>query len=128
MSKKIAPYLAATKVFRGQEAADLLTEVRALEQKVKDLQVMMNGDRTPGQLDLDGDVSLRQRAGVAMYGLYGNFSDIPGSAKQQYEIAAEEFAPLYNKTKALMLEFDKMDKKMGDIGAPLTPGRLPEWK
>ncbi len=128
MNKKIAPYKAATKAFRGQEAADLMTEVRALEDKVKELQMIMNGDRTPGRLDLDGDVALRQRAGTALYGLYGNFSDIPGSAKQQYDIAAEEFRPLYRKTNALMSEFEQMDKKLGEIGAPLTPGRLPEWR
>jgi len=128
MNQKIAPYKAATKVFRGQEAADLLTEVRELETKVKNLQLMLSGDRTPRQLDLNGDVSLRQRAGVAMYGLFGNFSDVPGSAKQQYEIAAEEFKPLYDKTKALIQEFDAMDKKLGEIGAPLTPGRLPNWR
>ena len=128
MNKKIAPYKAATKVFHGQEAADLMNELRSLANKVKNLQLMLSGDRTPGQLDLDGDVALRRRAGTAMYGLFGNFSDIPGSAKKQYEIAAEEFAPLYSKTKALMLEFEKMDKKMGDIGAPITPGKLPDWR
>ena len=128
MSEKIAPYKAATKAFRGQEAADLMAEVRILEYKVEELELMLSGDRDPGRLDMDGDVSLRQRAGMAMYGLFGNFSDVPGTARQQYEIAAEEFRPLYRRTRALMDEFDAMDRKLGDIGAPLTPGRLPDWK
>ena len=128
MSKKLAPYKAATKAFRGQDAVDLMTEVRALESKVKELQLLLNGDRTPGQLDLDGDVALRQRAGTALYGLFGNFSDVPESARQQYEIASEEFRPLYRKTNALMDEFKAMDVKLGNMGAPLTPGRLPKWK
>jgi len=128
MQQKIAPWKAATKVFRGQESVDLMTEVKALENKLKEVQLMMNGDRDLGALDLDAEVAVRTRAGKAMYGTYGNFSDIPGSAKQQYKIASELITPIYDKTKALMKEFEAMDKKMGQIGAPLTPGRLAEWR
>jgi hypothetical protein len=128
MNEKIAPYKAATKAFRGEEAAALLADVRTLEDKVEELQVMLNGDRDLSRLDLDADVALRQRAGFALYGLFGNFSNVPGSARQQYQIAAEEFKPLYDKTKALLSEFEMMDKKLGDMGAPLTPGRLPDWR
>jgi hypothetical protein len=65
---------------------------------------------------------------MSFIGVFGNFSDVPGNARQQYEIASEEFRPLYEKTKALLQEFEAMDRKLGDIGAPLTPGRLPVWK
>ena len=128
MNGKIAPYKAAAKAFRGQESVDLLASVKDLEDKVKELQLMLNGDGDPGRLDLDGDVALRRRAGIALYGLYGNFSNVPGSARQQYEIAADEFRPLFRRTNALMKEFDAMDQKLGNMGAPLTPGRLPNWK
>ena len=128
MAGKIAPWKAAGKVMRGQSGADLLKEVGLLEQKVKELQLMLNGDGDRGALDLDGDVALRQRAGLSFFGVFGNFSDIPGNAKQQYDIASEQFRPLYEKTKALLQEFEAMDRKLGDIGAPLTPGRLPVWK
>ncbi len=128
MSGKIAPWKAAVKAFRGQEANDLQTKVNALEDKVKKLQVMLNGDGNYAQLDLDGEVSLRQRSGLALYGLFGNFSDVPGTARKQYEIAAEEFRPLYDQTRGLLQEFREMDQKLGDMGAPLTPGRLPVWK
>ncbi|MEA1878660.1 MAG: glycosyl hydrolase [Bacteroidota bacterium] len=128
MQTKIAPWKAATKVFRGQEAADLFAEVRDLEDKLKEIQVMLSGDRDLRSLDMDADVGLRSRAGTALYGLYGNFSEIPGSARQQYKIASELFTPIYNKTKALIKDFEAMDEKMGDVGAPLTPGRLPDWK
>jgi hypothetical protein len=127
LQQKIAPWKAATKAFRGQEGAALFAEVTALEEKLKEVQLMMNGDPDKGRLDLDGDVSLRGRAGTAMFGLWGNFSDIPGSAKQQYDIASKLLTPIYKKVKALIPEFEAMDEKMGKVGAPLTPGRLPSW-
>ena len=128
MKAKIPAWKAATKAFRGQQAADLLSEVRALEAKLKEIGIMLDGDPDKGRLDMDADIALQQRAGTALFGLYGNFSDIPGSAKQQYEIASKLFTPVYTKTKALLKEFEAMDKKLGDMGAPLTPGRLPNWK
>jgi photosystem II stability/assembly factor-like uncharacterized protein len=128
MNQKIAPWKAAVKAFRGQEAIDLLTTVNGLEDKLKQLDLMLNGDPDPASLDLDSEVPLRQHAGLSLYGLFGNFSDVPGSARQQYEIASEEFRPLFEKTRSLLTEFAAMDKKLGDIGAPLTPGRLPAWK
>ena len=128
MQAKIAPWKAATKAFRGQEAIDLLNEVKELESKLKQVRTMLNGDSDLGALDMDADVGLRQRAGAALFGLFGNFSDIPGSARQQYEFASELLTPIYQKTKSLMKEFDEMDIKLGEMGAPLTPGRLPDWK
>jgi len=128
MSAKIDPWKAATKAFRGEEAVKLMASVKELENKVNELQLMLNGDPDPGRLDLDGEVSLRRRAGFAMYGLWGNFSDVPGNARYQYEVASELFRPLYEKTRALLPEIEKMDQRLGSMGAPLTPGRLPDWK
>jgi photosystem II stability/assembly factor-like uncharacterized protein len=128
MQEKIAPWKAAVKAFHGQEAVDLMASVNDLQDKLEALQLIMNGDPDRGTLDLDSEVALRQHAGSSLFGIFGNFSDVPGSARQQYEIAAQEFKPVYDRTKTLMTEFAAMDKKLGEIGAPLTPGRLPEWK
>ena len=45
-----------------------------------------------------------------------------------YDIAADEFEPVLEKARSLLLDFEAMDRKLGDMGAPLTPGRLPDWK
>lgn len=128
MQQKIAPWKAATKAFRGQEAADLLSAVNALEKKLETVQIMMNGDPDLAALDMDAEVGIRTRAGGALFGLFGNFSEIPGSARQQYEFATQMLKPIYAKTKELIKEFEAMDQKMGAVGAPLTPGRLVDWK
>lgn len=128
LQKKIDPWKAATKVIRGQEAIDLLADVVDLEKKLKEVNIMMSGDPDLRSLDMDADVGIRSRSRRAIFGVLGNISDIPGSAKQQYEFASKLLTPIYSKTKALVKEFDAMDKKMGDVGAPLTPGRLVDWR
>jgi len=128
LNANIAPYKAATKAFSGEQAIQLLKEVIALENKVKAVQIKLNGDRTYGELDLDAPYALRQRARSTIGDIMGSTSNIPGSAKRNYEIAADEFAPILEEVNALKLEFEKMDQKLGTINAPVTKGRLPNWK
>jgi len=128
MNAKIAPYKAATKALRGQDAVDLMKEIAALEDKITAIRIKMNGDGTYRALDLDGDYGIPQRASSAIFAIMGSTSNVPGSSKRDYNIAADEFTPILEEVRALVMEFHEMDQKLGTMGAPLTPGRLPNWK
>jgi photosystem II stability/assembly factor-like uncharacterized protein len=128
MNTRLDVYRAAAKALRGEEASSLLNDVHELEIKLKEVQVMLSGDPVPGNLDLDGDYTLRSRSRNAIYDVMGTTSDITGTAKRNYEIAADEFAPVLEKAKELEALFRQMDNRLGETGAPLTPGRLPDWK
>jgi uncharacterized coiled-coil DUF342 family protein len=128
MNDKIPAYRAATKAFNPTVANKLLQEIDELENKLEEVEVILNGDRTTRTLDLDGDYSLRSRARNAAFDNMRATTNITGTSKQNYEIAAEEFAPILEKVKMLKEEFKRMDQKMTDLEAPLTPGRLPDWK
>jgi hypothetical protein len=47
--------------------------------------------------------------------------------RDDYTIAAQEFAGELAKLKALSSETAKLEQEMEKAGAPWTPGRLPEW-
>lgn len=128
MQDKIEPYKAATKAFSGRQAVDLMNEVLSLENKLEELQVALNGDRDYNRLDLDPLPSLRGRVRTAVYSVSGSTSNITGTAKKTYDIAAEEFDPVYDKIKALVAEFEAFDEKLDVLGAPTTEGRFPDWK
>lgn len=128
MNGKLPAYRAALKAFRGEEAISLEKEIVSLEKSITALQVMISGDRIYGTLDLDGDYDLRTRSRNAIFDVIGSTSDITGTALRNYDIAADEFAPVLQKTRELAARFEAMDKKLGEMGAPLTPGRLPDWK
>lgn len=128
MNDKIPAYRAATKAFNAPVANKLLQEIDELENKLEEIEMILNGDRTMRTLDLDGDYTLRSRARNAAFDNMRATTNITGTSKQNYEIAAEEFAPLLEQVKMLKEEFKKMDQKMTDLDAPLTPGRLPDWK
>ncbi|MFP4488984.1 MAG: WD40/YVTN/BNR-like repeat-containing protein [Bacteroidales bacterium] len=128
MNDRIDPWKAATKAFGGQQAAELMKEVREMENKLEKAQVALNGDRDYNRLDLDPVYSLSNRVRSAVYGVSGSTSEITGIAKKNYDIAAGEFAPVYEEIKALVKEFDAFDNRLDEMGAPTTPGRFPEWK
>ena len=128
MNDKIPAYRAATKAFNATVANKMLQEIDELENKVEEIEMIINGDRTKGTLDLDGDYALRSRARNAAFDNMRSTTNITGTSKQNYMIAAEEFGPVLEQVKMLKEEFEQMDKKLTDLGAPLTPGRLPDWK
>jgi hypothetical protein len=46
-----------------------------------------------------------------------------------YKIAAEEFGPVLEKLRALVtVDLANLEKQLEAIGAPHTPGRIPDWK
>ncbi len=128
MEDKIAPFKAATKAFPGEEGIKLLKHVRALEAKVKEVDILLNGDRDYSRLDMDPPYVLGRRAGSAIFDIYGSLGNVPGSSKRNYEIAADEFTPILEKVKALKVDFEKAEEHLGEINAPVTKGRLPNWK
>jgi photosystem II stability/assembly factor-like uncharacterized protein len=128
MNDKISIYKALVKTLDGESGAHLTEATKSLEARVKNLQTMLNGDRIPGDLDLDGDYSVRGRSRNAVGDVMGSTSNVGGTALRNYDIAADEFAPILELAKELKLEFDKIDAHLDEMKAPATPGRLPDWK
>lgn len=128
MNTRLSAYKAATKGFPAAEANSLMKEVRDLEAKVKAVNVQLNGDRDYNRLDIDGEYSTSQRAQNAIFDVFGSTSNVTGTSLTGYDIAADEFTPILSAVKALMTDFRNMDNRLGQMGAPLTPGRLPDWK
>ncbi len=128
LKDKIAPYKAATKAFPGADGIKSLKQILALEAKVKEVEIMLGGDRDYGRLDLDAPYALNRRAGSALFDVFGYSGNLPGSSKHNYEVAADEFAPLLEKVKELQNNFKEVEDAMGKMNAPITKGRLPNWK
>lgn len=128
MSTKITNYKAAAKALPIQESLSLLAEIEALEKEVEAVNIAMNGDSDVGRLDMDQEYSMRQRAQNAAFDVFGSLSNITGTSLRNYDIAADEFAPVLESVKALQPKFESMDQKLGTMGAPLLPGALPDWK
>ena len=64
-----------------------------------------------------------------MYGYSRSTSEPTKTMEEGYEIIKTEFELIYNKLKDLIeTDLKNLEYKMEEIGAPWTPGRLPDWE
>ena len=89
----------------------------------------MFGDPTKGRLDMDTQPGIARRISSAIYEQWNSTSAPTRTQLDAFQIVEEEFAPVYEKLqKILSLTVKNIEKRLDDIGAPFTPGRLPDWR
>jgi hypothetical protein len=71
------------------------------------------------------DLPLTYRLGEMTSATYGSSGEIPGIAKEQMEILKQEFPPVLQRVRKAGEDLGLLDKKMDEIKAPWTPGRIP---
>ncbi len=102
--------------------------LRTIENRLDDLTVALNGDRTISSRNEPTPWSISRRAG-AVYGLLLNVrSDVPAQYKESYEIAASAFGDVLAALKSVETDLSSLEAELEKLGAPYTPGRIPDWR
>ncbi|MDJ0939994.1 MAG: hypothetical protein QNJ00_09535 [Woeseiaceae bacterium] len=101
--------------------------VRSIEARLADVNVLLNGDSTIASRNESVPWSISQRAFVVYQGLLDTRTPIPGMYEESYATAAAEFADALGRLTALERELDGLEARLERMGAPHTPGRVPEW-
>jgi photosystem II stability/assembly factor-like uncharacterized protein len=107
---------------------DFVSDIRAIEAKLKEVSQQFYGDGVAGRLDIDAPPSLMNRLFSAIYDGFGSTSDPTTTMKEQLQLAGEEFEGVMNALKAVNNDIKALEQKLEAAGAPYTPGRMPEWK
>jgi photosystem II stability/assembly factor-like uncharacterized protein len=128
VSSKIQHFKAALKSVTAEQT-ELRGDIRSLESKVREIDRKLFGDRTARRLDKDVEPGLSRRINSTIRDQWRSTSAPTQSQREAFQIVAEEFPPILQALKQIVEEdVKKIEKKLEDIGAPYTPGRLPEWK
>jgi len=112
-------------------AADptLRDSLRAVELRLKDIDVELSGDKTRSRHNEPAPASIVGRVEQVVNGHWYTTDDPTATQRRNYEIAASEFSPLLEKLRTLILvDLAKIESAAEAAGAPWTPGRVPEWK
>ena len=108
---------------------DLYAEIKALENKLGGLQRQLFGDRMYSRVDQDTEPGLSQRIGRILGEQRSSSSAPTQTQRDNFRIVEEEFMPIYQALRKIATtDVKSIEKKLDDIGAPYTPGRLPDWK
>ncbi len=107
----------------------IYAEIKNLEAQVDEIQRKLFGDRLLRRIDKDAEPGLSSRVNSIIYEQWRSTSAPTRTQRDAYEIVAEEFSPILQVVKKLVEEdVKKIEKKLEEIGAPYTPGRIPDWK
>ena len=110
-----------------------------LQKKARDIQVQLDvilnqkfnrqSARPSDEENPPAPVTLNQRLGKLSWISFGSTGDPTQTQRDAYSILLDEFPPVYEQVKQIgETEVPQLEKAMESIGAPVTPGRLPEWK
>ena len=102
----------------------LLKDYYALDKKMKELNVKMNGDRIKSKLDIDQPPTPSGRIGWIDYEQKYSTSEPTETHKESLRIAKEEFMPMLDELQKLATsDLEALEKKLEEADAPYTPGR-----
>ncbi len=112
-----------------EAALALIDEARGLELRLKDLQIKLSGDRVLQRRNEPTPPSITDRVEGIVGGHWTSTSAATQTQREDYNIAAEEFAIVLESLRALIEnDLAKLDEKLEQAAAPWTPGRVPRWK
>jgi len=119
------------KALDNTPAADpkLASDVRAIERRLKDLQVSLSGDSVMARRNFPTPASIADRVGAVVSAQFVTTAAITGNSRQAYDIAADEFSTVLEQLRQLVeTDLKRVESGMEAAGAPWTPGRVPAWK
>ena len=103
--------------------------LRAIEARLKDLQIELSGDSALSSRNEPTPPSIADRVQTIVGGHWDATSAPTATHRRNYDIAAQQFAPVLSKLRALSLvDLKKLEDDAEAAGAPWTPGRVPDWK
>jgi photosystem II stability/assembly factor-like uncharacterized protein len=120
----------AKRALDDSEANDsaLADEARAIEKKLKALEITLDGDAAIARRQEPTPPALTDRANYIADVHWSSTSAPTGTAKRQYELASAELAKVLAELKPLVEnDLAGLEKKLDSVGAPWTPGRVPVW-
>jgi photosystem II stability/assembly factor-like uncharacterized protein len=111
-------------------AADeaLAQQARALRTRLQDLQVSLNGDSALSGRYVNVPLSLTGRISFILGGGWNSQAAVPQGHRDSLAVARSEFAGVLQQLRQVAADVDALGKAAGKLGAPWTPGRLPEFR
>ncbi len=108
----------------------LANDARALEIRLRDIQVALTGDQTMSRRSEPSAPSLMSRLNGITGGLWSNTLDAPTAThRRQYDLVAGEFEKVLAQLKPVLeTDLKRVEDAAEAAGAPWTSGRIPAWK
>jgi hypothetical protein len=101
--------------------------LRALNTRMQNLQVRLNGDSTISNRAEKAPMSITGRINTIVGGHWDSQSAVTGNYRDSYAIADQQFQDVLVELKAIASDLANVETALQAEGAPWTPGRIPDW-
>ena len=100
-------------------------KVRALKDRLAQLSLLLDGDRTIGSRHEPVPWSVRGRTFGLYYAMSSNQNKVSGNHLASLDIAEAEYTRVADQLRTLGQDLDALEAELEVAGAPWTPGRIP---
>ena len=101
--------------------------LRDLDSRLADVALAINGDTSVTGRNEPAPMSIADRAGAVYSGHIQSQSPVPGLYEHSYRVAASELAAALAALRSLEGDLRALESTLEGMGAPWTPGRIPDW-
>lgn len=111
--------------------ADLLAKADTLRLKLDDILWALNGEeaKASDEENRPAPPPVNHRLRAITAASWGNTSTPTQTQRDQYALLGEEFPPILDQLRQIAeVDLKALEAELDRIGAPWTPGRIPEWK
>ena len=106
---------------------ELLGKVRAIELELKELGIALNGNPSISNRNGSQPPSINTRLSYMMWGSISHSSDVPKIWTDTYDIIVKELKPVISRMNSIINnDIKPIEDELQKLGAPWTPGRMPE--
>ena len=108
----------------------MLAKATAIELQLNDISWAFYGQspKASREENWPAPPSINERVGALVYSHWGSTSRVSETQFQMYDILAEEFPPILEQLKTIAeVDVKGLEADLDALGAPWTPGRIPEW-
>jgi photosystem II stability/assembly factor-like uncharacterized protein len=106
---------------------EMMDEVKQLEDQLYNIRMAIWGDRTKSSREMETLPGISGRLGYASYTSWWNTANPTQTAREQYEIAQNDYELVLDQTRKVVAKIAEMEKRLVDLKVPYTPGRGSDW-
>ncbi len=112
-----------------QASPSLYQNLLAIQNRLTSLHRSFTGDEVAGRYNENGPPTLLGYVDAMTQGFWSSTASPTGTEQKAYAIAANKFTTLYASLRQVVeTDLPKIERDLDRLGAPWTPGRLPDWK
>ena len=109
---------------------ELIAKASDISRQLEDVMFTFEGPRAKASREEipPHHMSLNSRLSALVYTHYSSTSGVTGTETDNYEVLREELQPVLEKLNNLQADIRVLNDALDKLGAPWTPGRLPNWE